>query len=627
MSTLIIPLVYPKAHEDESPVGYLIRVAEANGYKRVQWLFRADGEPFSYLPKKLLDVLVQSEWTGFSKIKDKVFEICNVDSKSLSGVRYRYCQECLKEEGYHRAHWYLTTSVVCTKHKRWLIDECPACHTKLSFRSIRKLTECICGESLLGNYVTKDVPRTVLNMQNFLDGNESIEDAQFSFWRVFNGTLYDLEFRVKLILTLARWYPATNKKHLRSGSFSGLNTCSAAAYYASACADSWFTTHDDFHRYLQNLHTGVFSEQGRGDMYFRRFYRCIFSLCITPSLQPVIDILQYYIKEHWAHAITRRNTLFSNELIETHKWVALQAACSEYDISKSEVKQGIDDGVIRAHIKNENTRQHTLVHRDDLLVFIKQQENYVNAMGAASLLGVTKQQFYSLVENDFMSGVSSRKKANGEWEIRLDDIGTLMDSILLSLSPIDNQYVSLPDAIRKVGNTIREPFITLLTAIKEHELKAHIDPKLVGFRGICIDGDDLQNWYLAKLDQQEIRSFSITSLRSYFQVSSMLVPQLIDKKLIQRVTFKGRANTRTITYQEVDKFKNRYVLLSKLSRVCDVSSSALTKLFNDNGVYPIDMEWQKSEQFVQKIYYRHELLEVQEVRLFVVSLDDWDFVF
>ena len=620
MATLIIPLVYPKAFEDESPIGYLIRVVEANGYKRVQWLFSADGEPFSFSPQKLLEALIDAKWTGFYTFKELISAIYNVDQKLFRFESFRYCKECLKERPYHRASWQLSTTVVCVKHRMWLIDECRSCGSKLNFKSMSSITSCCCGESLIDVEDTNYVPTTVLRMQNFLDGKSCIAEPDFGFSHAFNGPLFDREYRLKLIINFIRWQPSENMKNLKTGYFTGLNTFPEAKYYSTACADAWFATEEDFQRYLSCLHSEVFSDQSRGDIYFKRFYQRIFSICTHPSQELIITSIQNYLKDHWTYAINKKNTLFSKEAIENHKWIALQPASSEYNISKAMLREGITSGSIRSRIRRVKSRENTVIHRDDVVEFINQEKTFVNAKVAISLLGITKSQFYALIESGFIEGISPDETVKKEWVIHLEDIYALKNSVFTTLPPIEVQYIYLPEAIKN-------PFITIVTAIKTRELKAFVDPKYVGFRGVCIDIEDLKDWYLLKQKKKNLNYFSINSLRRYFQVSSMLVPQLVEKGLIQRIRFSKRDEELSITHKEVDTFKNRYVLLSKLSRVCEVSSAVLMELFSEKGIYPVDDDWEKPEQFVQKIYYRYELIDVPEVRSIVASMDDWNFVF
>ncbi len=260
------------------------------------------------------------------------------------------------------------------------------------------------------------------------------------------------------------------------------------------------------------------------------------------------------------------------------------------------LREGITSGSIRSRIRRVKSRENTVIHRDDVVEFINQEKTFVNAKVAISLLGITKSQFYALIESGFIEGVSPDETVKKEWVIHLEDIYALKNSVFTTLPPIEVQYIYLPEAIRKVGNTIKNPFITIVTAIKTRELKAFVDPKYVGFRGVCIDIEDLKDWYLLKQKKKNLNYFSINSLRRYFQVSSMLVPQLVEKGLIQRIRFSKRDEELSITHKEVDTFKNRYVLLSKLSRVCEVSSAVLMELFSEKGIYPVDDDWEKPEQ-------------------------------
>lgn len=626
LATLIRPLLHPEPHSDESPVGYLMRVAQANGYKRVQWLFSEDETPFSYSPKKMWDVVNTSEWTGFSNDNSLVSEISHIDHLQLNFSGYRFCIDCLRENPFHRVSWLLNTDVVCSKHRTWLMDECPNCGEKLTFRSIKSLTECQCGADLLDICSAVRAPESVIRMHNFLSGELPEKVDTYAFSEAFNGRNFDREQRVKLISALARWHPTGDHSNFKTGGFNGLTSFPKAAYYATQCADAWFGSQEDFERYLHRLHKEVFHDQERGDKLFRHFYKRVFATCLHPSQKIITNSIQSYIRDNWDHEITRRNTLFNNELVDSHKWIAFQTASNEYGVAKSVLRRGIQEGQLRFYTRKARTRSRLLLHRDDVVEFAQQQSKLLNATSAASLLGVTKQQFYKLIENDLLKGRAPSNSSSGKWDIDVEDIHSLMDGLYSKLAPIDKQYVPLSHAIKKVGNVLKEPFISLVTAVQSGELKASLDPRYVGLRAISVSEDDLENWYRKKLDEESVKVFSIHTLRSYFRVSSLLIPQLVERGLLRRVSFSDRPNTRSITYQEVERFKEQYVLLSKLSRVTEVSSAALITLFREKGIETVDAGWEQDKKLIQKLYYRHELLAVQEVRIVVAGMQDWEFL-
>ncbi len=623
MSSLIMPIRFPVPYSDESPISYLIRTAEVNSYKHITWLYNQDAPPFVLSPGKLFDQLIESSWTGFDKVTADVQAICRQGVRSLNISAMRFCPKCIQEEPYHRAKWYLAGSVVCLEHSCWLADSCPECHSPLKFRELDSIGYCSCGASLASDAVSA-ASESAIRYERFFSGLPPIDKDCFYFSSCFDGSDYSLSERVNLVNMLARWSLTSHEYFHVTGNFAGLNSFPSAKACIQSFADSWLKSEEQFHKYLDTLQHKICGDQKEGDELFRFFYKKIFRNLVHPNFQLIKDSIQTYMHDHWVHSIDRRNSLFITETIAKHKWLALQAASRELCIGKSVIKKGIESGAVRHQVKNGESRELVLVHRDDVIKLNQESTSYVNTVTAASLLGITKSQIYDLT-ND---GVLSRHPRPGfppSGAYFLDELQGVMDSLNSRLSIVEHDLISLPDAIRKIGNGIKSPFVSLIKAIFSGEVSAQLDPNEIGFRRLKIDSQELRAWYLENTKEAAAEYFTMQTLRSHFQVSSDLIPQLVHKGLIHRVKKPSSAAHKFISIQAVNQFKERYVLLSKLSLSTSASSAALMKKFEANQIFPIDHDWEAEDQFVQKIYYRHDLLSIPDVQAFVSSMADWEY--
>jgi len=53
--------------------------------------------------------------------------------RKADGCRLQYCPECIVPEPFYRRSWRLALNVLCTKHKRYLVDECTGCGAPITY--------------------------------------------------------------------------------------------------------------------------------------------------------------------------------------------------------------------------------------------------------------------------------------------------------------------------------------------------------------------------------------------------------------------------------------------------------------------------------------------------------------
>lgn len=140
---------------DESLPGFLLRLAEQNGYKGISellastltalkgkslhpWLTEirqsrilltrlgriACGDPDSLIHFHAVQL---SSGTWF-------LQGCRVSAHGLNGGRLVICPECLAGDGYLREEWELAPVTVCPTHRRQLVAACPQCGHELTWR-------------------------------------------------------------------------------------------------------------------------------------------------------------------------------------------------------------------------------------------------------------------------------------------------------------------------------------------------------------------------------------------------------------------------------------------------------------------------------------------------------------
>jgi hypothetical protein len=143
-----------KPKDDESLMGYIIRLTELNGYLSPSWIIkRAElhyginrGCSFVYRSPETLKALSDLTGIGISELVQITYISDNRDNYKdclfydraihRSYIRLGYpkvCPRCLSESLHCRRIWELSAVTTCLKHRCLLIDECPNCTRRISW--------------------------------------------------------------------------------------------------------------------------------------------------------------------------------------------------------------------------------------------------------------------------------------------------------------------------------------------------------------------------------------------------------------------------------------------------------------------------------------------------------------
>lgn len=164
---IIQPLIVtPQPMPNESLKGYILRVAEANGYPSVNGMLKHAGmteyEIRSSIPNlDKLKLLVASQLDEFEFLtwqktyySHQLSFNQNVPKLYLHSQRPHICPVCILERGYISTFSEIKYAVVCPEHAVLTINQCPACGKGLSiFR--RGLSVCNCGYDFLDSEIQR----------------------------------------------------------------------------------------------------------------------------------------------------------------------------------------------------------------------------------------------------------------------------------------------------------------------------------------------------------------------------------------------------------------------------------------------------------------------------------------
>lgn len=158
---------------DESPEGYLLRLATLNGLAGTRRIKRYLGmagrvrysyEEWSHVFNELGISISPDEFGYTPSANDTLrsFGQIKVPSSALNLSKPRVCPECIAECQYARRLWDLKTYAACHLHGCVLMDRCPTCERSLTWTRSR-IDRCPCGTDL-AHWPVGPAPRSTVQI-------------------------------------------------------------------------------------------------------------------------------------------------------------------------------------------------------------------------------------------------------------------------------------------------------------------------------------------------------------------------------------------------------------------------------------------------------------------------------
>lgn len=150
----------------ESLPGYLLRLAEANGYRGILPLLQATGtwtskNGYSFRLRTRPELLAtigrmavsdprHLENHAVKELKGQTYLFHNIlmDGDAILSERAQVCPQCLDEDGFVKEELELAPVTTCNRHKAQLVDACSACGTPLTWKRPSLMHCGKCGADL-----------------------------------------------------------------------------------------------------------------------------------------------------------------------------------------------------------------------------------------------------------------------------------------------------------------------------------------------------------------------------------------------------------------------------------------------------------------------------------------------
>lgn len=401
-------LVSPAPHPDESPRGYELRLAEANGYDSPEWIHQFVKKTEN-LSSKMGSIQIGSSLKSFLR--------------SQSGV----CSACLRESEYIRSIWSVIPFTACPEHCCKLTIVCPNCGRNFIWNR-QKVCECPCKYDLR-NCFDKTVKQSEVMLSKHLKSLWTVKPAPIRADKKIPLYSLDIESLLQLITftasQLRNQQSLKTKFNISTYDHDELHDLYCKAY---DLYQDWPENYCRFLDYLRSEKRDVKEATG-----FRKdFGKYIFYLYKNFSGRQYHFLRQAfedYLSASWDGGYLRSYAK-TKSAIEKSNYLTARRAAEVLQIKHRRISGLVKRGLLQGNIRSMGSKLLCLVTKSSVDSLQKQYKKSVNITQAARLLGTSTENLKNLINSNAIEAIHAPGMAGGgKWKIPRENIGQLLDKL------------------------------------------------------------------------------------------------------------------------------------------------------------------------------------------------------
>lgn len=548
-------LVRPHPIPHEAAIGYLIRVAQANGFLTPRQLWLA-----TLSSQGLMTFDELTDWMGISADSRKTLlgpvpHYWKSTPTLLSGLCIndynhhfiRWCPRCLADAPHLRSSWGLKLQCVCMEHRLLLADQCPHCRARQRIER-NNLGRCLCGAKLGGC-------EPIAAPLNLCQLNESL--ASGSAAKPPYPALAASEWH-RLVRFLGQF--TTESQPERPGQISGLHYLDVASSIMSNTVDLLAEWPSNFNVLLAAIQGQVSSTQSLRRS-FGHLYRVLYRDLRAPGFQFLRDAFEIYLHEHWWGFVCKRNRSFNPDTVANHPRLTLDTAAHQAGTSPAVVRHLVQAELIPGI---EGTlpsgRRVRSVHQGDIERIAALAEGAMSLTEAAELLALPERRIRELVAGELLAPLISRRTTKAAaWLFSREQLSKL--SHLAALDHGSEKLVSFNQILRS-WRLRKGEFVALVQAV----LNGVVPNLAAGAAPIgraFLEMAQARTWLMAhRLAGDDW--LSVDQAAQALGVKQQVAYGLVARGLLK--TTPRSSNARAVSTGDIRAFKESYVSLVELAR-------------------------------------------------------------
>lgn len=402
-------LVRPVPMPGESMTGYLLRLAEGNGFCSLLDLdLLVSKTGGSDARTKLTSLLIEQRLhalrgpvTHFRNLR--IADSGGVDAKYWNGRRPRYCPVCLAQMPYWRAEWDLTLMVACPTHRVLLCDACPGCHRVLSWKR-RRMVECDCAQSL-AEAQPESAGDALVAVGAYLSAAMNPENAATSAYLQSDIRALSLIDLLALCAQFGAYFSPQGPKPTKMARLDDISVATCVANGAGQVLVDWPR---GFHRLLRDIgHRGAPADAfSRMSARFGYFYTALYRRFGAHPFDFLRSEFEAFVGREWMGQLTERNSRMSLATRREHAWVPLTAAARLLRIRRESIRALIEDGSLEGQMRVSTAgRTWGTVSKRSVDALRESMGQWMTLTQARQVLRISRKRAYALLRSGDLRAV------------------------------------------------------------------------------------------------------------------------------------------------------------------------------------------------------------------------------
>ncbi|QHE90389.1 hypothetical protein PI93_000075 [Pandoraea fibrosis] len=419
---------------DESMIGYLLRLAECNGFASLCDLdFLVSPQNCGGSRVKVESLLgglslsaTRGQVTYFRNLQ--IPDCGGVDSKCWNGRRPRYCPICLAQAPYWRAVWDLTLMAACPAHRVALRDSCPGCHRALTWKR-RHVSECDCGHTL-----TKVEPEHA--------SDESVAIGAYLAYAMSPKAASSLRYRqpdvqalslVDLFDLCVQFGTYLSPKGTKPTKVANLYDVSVALGVANGAGQVLIDWPNGFFGLLREIgnRAAIDGKSSRLSARFGYFYTALYRRFGASQFDFLRREFETFVGREWVGQLAGRNRRMSLATRREHAWLPITVAAKLLRVGRDTVRALIEEGRLegQTHVSPAGRTWGTVskLSVEQLRNAGAQRMTLTEVRG---VLGISRKHAYALIRSGMMKAIRGPSvDGSAVWQFDRQEIAELGEQL------------------------------------------------------------------------------------------------------------------------------------------------------------------------------------------------------
>jgi len=624
-------------YDDESFMGYLIRLTELNHYETPSWILQL-AQVTNYLRKvgrvfdDSLDLAPLQQLTGVDKSRLQPLVYIAPTKRTKFGDYFvfgspvprlgiqirppKICPGCLSEFGYIRRIWDLTAVTTCPLHKCLLLDRCPNCLKQLSLIR-RRVTVCRCDYDwrrtplINSTEAELEVTTRVHSLCNLFGGREPSQQ------QVSANPLDALELKdlLSALFSVASQYAHISKPEshkpitkfgvsMRNADLNSL-LCKAAPVF-----HDWPSNYFSFLEWTRkNARPTKYLRGLRSE--FARYQRVLYVQLTSPALDFIREGFEQYIATVWDGGYTSNIKRLRATMLHNKKFASRTEAAKLLESGCSKVDELLEQGKLRSIIRSRGQNKIILVERDSILELKSQQRDLFNPQQAAKRLGITTGQLKGLKSYGLLR-TNELYHSRGKIGYSSTEIDAFLDSLrrrvshartLASKAIVNFDYTRSMLTQRGVG------LGEFLASILVEQIRPIQITKAVGLKALSFCKDDVVTFSKALYRKRITEAVRIADAATMLKTDKNTVMFLLRQRLLNaNKEFVASRPLIMIPKMAIAEFEANYVLTTTLATELNTTGGYVLGILEMEGIWPVSGK--KVDGGPRYIFRRRDLREI-----------------